>query len=525
MLDILHPLDSFILTVRKEVSLTWTLARSSRFEPPPGPVVVVVMDGIGLATPDEGNAVHLAHTPTLDLLFNTFPHIRLNAHGTAVGLPSDKDMGNSEVGHNALGAGRVFDQGAKLVNEAIQNRSIFTGEVWTEIMNRCSGGGALHLIVEYLDSLEGLLLSIHSPPDRVYRIASGGGRMRVTMDRYMADWEVVERGFNAHVHGEGRAFPSARAAIETYRKEDPEVIDQFLPSFVVADGDGPVGRIVDGDSVVFFNFRGDRAIEISMAFDNDNFTYFDRGKRPDVYYAGMMLYDGDLQIPRHFLVPPPSISRTMGEYLARNGMKQLASAETQKYGHVTYFWNGNRSGKFSEELETYIEIPSDRVPFEQRPWMKAAEVTDAFVEALRTERPHFARINYANGDMVGHTGVLSAARIAVEAVDLSLNRLLRAVKDLNGLALVTADHGNADEMFEKNSKTGEFRLDDQGRRRPKTSHTLSPVPLILYQPEGHAGAGLNFNNTVREPGLANVAATAFSLMGLEPPEDYEPSLI
>ena len=201
-----------------------------------------------------------------------------------------------------------------------------------------------------------------------------------------------------------------------------------------------------------FNFRGDRAIEISRAFDDDAFDKFDRVRRPDVLYAGMMEYDGDLHIPKHYLVSPPAIERPMGEILAAAHVPQLAISETQKYGHVTYFWNGNRSGMFDDGTETYIEIPSDRVPFEQRPWMKAAEITDRLIAELRTGKHRFARVNYANGDMVGHTGAFDATVLAVEAVDLQLARLAKAVEELQGILVVTADHGNADEMFQRDKK-------------------------------------------------------------------------
>lgn len=546
------------------------LMTSPLFPRPSGPLVLVVMDGIGVAPDGPGNAVAQAHTPTLDRLFKASSHLLLKAHGTAVGLPSDKDMGNSEVGHNALGAGRVYDQGAKLVNEAIESGALFRGKTWSDIISAASKGGALHLIgllsdgnvhshiqqlfalireaarsgverlflhplldgrdvpetsaLVYMDQAEELLASLHSPPKRIFRIASGGGRMVVTMDRYGADWTIVERGWKAHVLGQGRAFPSARQAIETLRKEQEGVIDQFLPAFVVHDESGPIGTIQDGDAVVFFNFRGDRAIEISKAFEDESFDKFQRQRWPRVFYAGMMLYDGDLQIPKRYLVPPPHISETMGEYLASSGFRQLACAETQKFGHVTYFWNGNRSGKFSEELETYIEVPSDRVPFEQRPWMKAAEVTDAFINELKARPYDFARLNYANGDMVGHTGVLDAARLAVESVDLCLHRILKAVFELDGLVLVTADHGNADEMYELDPKTRRPILDENGELRPKTSHTLSPVPLILVSPKS-SRPGISFDRHGSMPGLANVASTALELMGLRPPDAFLPSLL
>ena len=547
----------------------FTLRKLRGFSPRPGPVMICVMDGVGLGKDNEGNAVRLARTPTLDHLLATCPNLSLRAHGTAVGLPSDGDMGNSEVGHNALGSGRVFDQGSKLVGQAIETGALFQGEVWKSFVGQVvANDKALHFIgllsdgnvhshidqlfalirradeqgvktcfvhalldgrdvpeksaLLYVEPLEKLLQSISSRPDRDYRIASGGGRMLVTMDRYNANWGVVKRGWEAHVHGNGRRFASALAAIETYRAEQPTLIDQNMPEFVIEADGKPIGAMQDGDAVVFFNFRGDRGIEISRAFDDDTFTEFDRGARPDVLYAGMMQYDGDLMIPKRFLVEPPSIERTMGEYLAKNGVRQLAISETQKYGHVTYFWNGNRGGKFDEDLETYICVPSDLRPFDERPWMKAAEITDQFIDELRTGRYGHLRLNFANGDMVGHTGVLQAAIQAVEAVDLCLHRLLAATEQAKGVLLVTADHGNADEMYEVDKKTGAPKVGKDGRLAAKTAHTLNPVPFAIYDP--------GFNGEyelagVQGAGLSNVAATALSLMGYEPPEDYDPALI
>jgi len=574
--------------------MDWSLRAQADALVRPGPLLVVVMDGMGIGSGDEADAVACAHTPTLDWLRANCPWVPLKAHGTAVGLPSDADMGNSEVGHNALGAGRVFDQGAKLVDRAIATGALFEGETWKDLISSCrERSGALHLIgllsdgnvhshqkqlhalidraaadgisrlfvhplldgrdvpetsaLTYIDRLEEHLSRYQRSEGRVYRIASGGGRMVTTMDRYEADWTIVERGWNAHVHGQARAFPSARAAIETFREEEEGVIDQFLPAFVVEEAGQPVGRIADGDGVVFFNFRGDRAIEISRAFEQDDFPYFERGPRPDVFYAGMMEYDGDWHIPSRYLVEPPAIERTMGEYLARNRIRQFACSETQKFGHVTYFWNGNRTGAFDEEVEEYLEIPSDRVPFQERPWMKAAEITDATLERLREKGFRFGRINYANGDMVGHTGDRRAAILAVETVDLCLGRLLEGVRRAEGIALVTADHGNADEMYQRD-KTGGFKTDaETGRIEPLTSHSLNPVPLILYDPVGlkpstrpPAGIGRHLAGPPTEgrgpqpqrlelppggAGLANIAATALDLMGLWAPDDYEPSLL
>src|SRR5215467_6811422 len=490
---------------------------------PRGPVVLVVMDGVGRGSGDESDAVAIAATPTLDRLWVPGVRAELRAHGKAVGLPSDDDMGNSEVGHNALGAGKVYAQGALLVGRAIKSGKLFDGSVWRGVVERGAKGGAIHFLgllsdgnvhshldhleallaaaakagckklyvhallggrdvpptsaLEYVDRTERYLASLHSSGVDA-RIVSGGGRMQITMDRYEADWGMVERGWHTHVLADARPFASATEAVNTLRGEHPGVIDQDLPPFVVS----PATPISDGDAVVMFNFRGDRAIEISRAFDDDSFDKFDRVRRPDVVYAGMMEYDGDLHVPKHYLVTPPAIERPMGEILAAAHVPQLAISETQKFGHVTYLWNGNRSGMFDQGTETYIEIPSDRVPFEQRPWMKAAEITDRLVAELRTGKHAFARVNYANGDMVGHTGSFDATVIAVETVDLQLARLARAVEELQGILVVTADHGNADEMFMRDKKGQVLRDKKTGQPVIKTSHSLNAVPFVIHDP-------------------------------------------
>lgn len=531
-----------------------------------GPLVLAILDGVGIGAGDEGDAVKLARTPTLDRLWVPGARAQLRAHGTAVGLPSDDDMGNSEVGHNALGAGVVHAQGALLVGRAIASGALFEGATWRALVERCRkhqstlhfigllSDGNVHSHVDHLEALLGAAaragvqkLSVHAlldgrdvPPtsaltyvDRLEtflaglraggvdaRIASGGGRMVTTMDRYEADWRIVERGWRAHVLGDARRFASTRQAVETFRDEAPGIIDQDLPPFVI-DGAAPMA---DGDAVVMFNFRGDRAIEISRAFEEDDFAPFDRVRRPDVLYAGMMEYDGDLHIPRRYLVTPPLIERTMGELLARTGVPQLAISETQKYGHVTYFWNGNRSGMFDDASETYVEIPSDRVPFDQRPWMKAAEITDRLVDELRTGKHRLARVNYANGDMVGHTGSFDAAVVAVETVDLQLARLVRAVDQLGGILVVTADHGNADEMYQK-KKDGSVDRDKQtGVPVAKTSHTLNPVPFMIHDPARGDRYEIDPERAA-SAGIANVTATCLELLGFEAPSELAPSIV
>ena len=532
----------------------------------PGPVVVIVLDGYGLPKSDVGSAIAAARKPNLDRLFAGYPNIRLRAHGTAVGMPSDDDMGNSEVGHNAIGAGQVYAQGAALVAGAIADGSIWQGEAWQQVVAGARAGrGVIHFIGlfsdgnvhSHIDHLKAMVaraksdgvktVRIHalldgrdvpeaSALDYVVpfeaflreisvdgfdaRIASGGGRQYITMDRYDANWPMVERGWRTHVLGEGPQFANATAAVNGLRERNPGTIDQDLPEFVIADNGQAIGTIQDGDSVVFYNFRGDRAIEITRAFVEAEFKEFDRVRYPKVTYAGMLQYDGDLQLPKRFLVAPPAIKDTSGEWFSRMGLAQYACSETQKFGHVTYFWNGNRSGKF--DGETWEEVPSDVVPFEQRPWMKAAEIADAMIGALQSGRYRVLRCNFANGDMVGHTGNFEAARIAVEAVDLSLGRLLKAVDSAGGVALITADHGNADEMFELDKKSGQPSLNKDGSFKAKTAHTLNPVPLILYDNVSGGRLGLRQTETA---GLSNIAATVANLLGFERHPAWDDSLL
>lgn len=534
-----------------------TLLPLDNFKEIKGPVVAVVLDGIGFGREDGSDGVRVSHTPTLDMLFREQLFTTLKAHGTAVGLPSEDDMGNSEVGHNALGAGRIFSQGAKLVSNAIETGAIFKGKSWSVIEQRCQAGGTLHLIGlvsdgnvhSHIDHLYAILthcqatgikrVRIHGlldgrdvgatsaldyfEPLEKYcrqlqdsgcdcRIGSGGGRMLTTMDRYEADWSIVERGWHTHVLGLGRMFSSASEAIATYYREDPQITDQYMDPFVIGEDGHPVGTIEDGDCVVFFNFRGDRAIEISKAFEENDFKPFDRQRLPEVFYAGMMEYDGDAKIPDNYLVEPPAIDHTLGEYLCATNVRSYAISETQKYGHVTYFWNGNKSGYIDAALEKYVEIESDKIAFDLKPWMKAVDTTDKIVEAIGSGTYDFLRINYANGDMVGHTGSEPAIRIAVETVDLCLARLLAAVAKAEGICLITADHGNADCMWtEKN-----------GDRSPMVAHTLNPVPFII---KDYSGRNRFRMTAVEDPGLANVAATICVLLGLQPPADYEPALV
>ena len=545
-----------------------------------GPVVLVIMDGVGYGKYKEGDAVADSKMYNFTAIKAKSPNTKLKAHGKAVGLPSDDDMGNSEVGHNAMGCGRVFNQGAALVSKSIEKGALFQGAAWKEVTAGVKNGPAvkghiptLHFIglfsdgnvhshldhlkamiveakkegvkrvrihvlfdgrdvgetsaLEYIDPFEAFLKE-QSGEGFDAKIGSGGGRMWITMDRYGADWSMVDRGWQTHVLGTVRQFGSAREAVETYRKEIPGIIDQDLKEFVVAEKgpDGkpaPIGTIEDGDSVVYFNFRGDRALEITEAFEESKFDKFDRKRRPKVCYAGMMEYDGDLHVPKRYLVEPPSIDRTMGEYLAASGIRTLAISETQKFGHVTYFFNGNRTGKFDDKLENYVEIKSDLVPFEQRPWMKCAEITDQVIKAIASGKYDFIRLNYPNGDMVGHTGIYQAVVCSMEGMDIQLGRLVKAVDAAGAVMLITADHGNSDDMFEHDKKTGAVLLKSDGTPKAKTSHSLNPVPCVVYDPEWKG----EYQNEPKENclneglGISSIAATCIQLLGLVPPEDYD----
>ena len=519
------------------------------------PIVLVIMDGVGKGDGGPGDAVAQAKTPNLDKLMATCPMTWLKAHGTAVGLPTDDDMGNSEVGHNALGCGQIYSQGAKLVQESIESGSLFASKTWNMLTDNClKNGKALHFLgllsdgnvhsnishliamlrkarelglrkvychilldgrdvpatsaLDYVDQLEKVLAEL-SDAEHEYKIASGGGRMVITMDRYEANWSMVEKGWHTHVLADARQFESAAQAIETYRAENPGMIDQDLLPFVVAHDGKPVAKIENGDSVILFNFRGDRAQEISLAFDRKDFDKFDRGDYTGVLFAGMLEYDGDLKIPTNYLVEPPVIKNTLTEVLCKAGVHEYALSETQKYGHVTYFWNGNRSGKVDESLETYEEIPSDVIPFEQAPAMKSVEITDHMIAAMASHKFEFLRCNYPNGDMVGHTGVIPAVITAMECVDTGVGRILEAADKYGYTVLVTADHGNADQMTETK----------KGKTSIRTAHSLNPVPFIIYDKDNKW--------TIQDGkfGLANVAPTIVKMMGLEAPDCWQPSMI
>ena len=514
-------------------------------------VALVIMDGVGISQNTNGNALINANTPNLDNLMKNYPNCLIHAHGTYVGLPSDTDMGNSEVGHNAMGCGQIYSQGAKLVNEALESKELFEGNTWKKLIDYCknntlhfigllSDGGVhsninhliimleqakkegikrvrIHILLDgrdvektsalkYVDILETKIKELNDETFDVM-IASGGGRMTTTMDRYGSNWSMVEKGWHTHVLGDARYFSSAHEAIETYRNETPGIIDQDLDSFVITKNDIPVGTIDDNDSVIFFNFRGDRALEISKAFDEENFDKFDRVRYPKVMYAGMLEYDAEAHIPKNYLAEPPKIKYTLTEELCKYNIKEYAISETQKFGHVTYFWNGNRQDKFNEELEDYDIVDSDVISFDKKPNMKAYEITDKFIEAIKSNKYDFLRINFPNGDMVGHTGNYDATVNAMQAVDECIGKIMKAVDDENITLVIVADHGNCEEM-----------LDD--KNEAKTSHTINPVPFIIY---GKQARNIKIKNG--DFGLANLASSICTLLNVLPNEHWMESII
>lgn len=513
-------------------------------------VILVIMDGVGISEKKDGNAYLNANTPNLDYLMRTYPNILINASGKYVGL-LENDAGNSEVGHNALGCGQIYSQGGKLVDEAIKDESIFLTKTWYNAINYCKNN-TLHFIgllsdgnvhsninhllamikkakldgvkrvrihilldgrdtdiksaLKYVNELQSLLDELN---DSTFdgKIASGGGRMKITMDRYNSNWEMVKLGWYTHVLGIANGFKKTTAAINfSYEKG---ITDQYIEPFVIVDENNePIGKIKDFDSVIFFNYRGDRAIEISECFDNKNFDKFDLVYRPNVYYAGMLQYDTDLKIPKNYLLEPPIIKNTLTEELVKNNIYEYAISETQKYGHVTYFWNGNRQQKFNENLEDYELVLSDKVPFDQKPRMKSDEITSLLINAIKKDKYDFLRINYPNGDMVGHTGNYLKTIEAMEAVDENIGKIFNYIKDKEEyILIITADHGNAEEMLQANDK-------------PKTAHTTNKVPFILC---GKKAFEYEFKNG--DFGLANVASTIVDLLDVKSNDNWLESMI
>jgi len=518
-----------------------------------GPVVLAILDGVGLAPDGPGNAVSRARTPFMGKAAREYLHLGLDASGEAVGLVPEQ-MGNSEVGHNAMGSGQKIKHGMARINEAFDTGEIFDTEAWRGAVWRGVSGGTLHFsgifsdggVHSHIGHLEQMIarayadgvrkMRVHAVFDgrdvspqaeprfirrfeefaknfagADIRIASGGGRMVCIADRYESDWGVVERGFKMMVEGEANFyFKDAEEAVMMLRRISPGVQDQNLAPFVIVDEkDEPVGKIKRGDALIYFDFRADRAIEIAQAFTYWDFPYFNRGSyRPDeVYFVGLTEYNSDTHVPEHRLVEPVEIKRPLNKFLGERGISQLACSETVKFGHITYYFNGNSYEKVA--AEEFVEIQSYNDSFETRPWMRSAEITDEVISRMKDFR--FVRLNYPGGDMVGHTADMPATVMAMEAIDLSLKRLGEEVDKLGGVLIIVADHGNAEEL-----------LDREGEK--KTSHTTNQVPCIIY--DNSKNRGKYQLARVKRPGLTNLAATIAVMLGQNDyPSEWDESLI
>ncbi len=500
------------------------------------PVLLIVMDGWGINPRKDGNATALADTPNLDRLGSIYPSTRLVASGFAVGLP-DGQMGNSEVGHLTLGSGRVIFQELTRINKSIEDGDFYEHPALnTMLLNVKERGGALHLmgllsdggVHSHIRHLYAILeaagkagverVFVHAfldgrdtPPEsgRGYvenllkkMKETGVGRIATISGRYYAmdrdrRWDRIKRVYDAMVLGAGKREEDPVAAVENaYRRRQT---DEFIEPIIITSNGRPTATVCDGDSIIFFNFRADRARELTRAFIEDDFPGFDRKKRPrPLNFLTMTEYDASFNVP--VLFPPQELRNILGEVLCKNGVRQFRVAETEKYAHVTFFFNGGEEKPFEGEERLLIPSARDVATYDQRPEMKASEIADAAVERLEEGGFGFMLVNFANGDMVGHTGVLDAAIKACEAVDASVGRVVDAALKEGWAVIITSDHGNAEQMTDY--ETGE----------PYTAHTTNPVPFILVD-EGSMG------REIRQGGLSDVAPTVLKVMGLGIPVD------
>jgi 2,3-bisphosphoglycerate-independent phosphoglycerate mutase len=504
------------------------------------PVLLVVLDGWGIRKEREANAIALAGTPNMDALAREFPTTAIETSGLAVGLPEGQ-MGNSEVGHTNLGAGRIVYQDLVRINRAVEDGSFFSNDALLMACRRAKeGGGALHLMglvsdggvhshVEHLHACLELARREGVPRAFVHAFMDGRdtppksglgylaavekrlaerryGKVATVTGRYYAmdrdkRWDRVALAHAALVAGDGHRAPSGVAAMEAaYARGET---DEFVKPTVVMDGTGaPVGSVRDGDAVVFFNFRADRAREITRAFTDPGFKEFERKAVPRLAaWVCMTEYDKTFGLPLAF--PPTDLTEIFPEIVSHAGLNQLRCAETEKYAHVTFFFNGGRETVFPHEDRILVPSPRDVKTYDHKPEMSAREVTDKLTEAIGTGRYGFVLVNYANPDMVGHTGLLDAAMKAVKVVDECVGRLWQAAQKQGMAMLVTADHGNCEMMTDP--QTGE----------PHTAHTLNPVPFILADPD-FKGAKLRATGV-----LADVAPTALQVMGLPQPREMK----
>jgi 2,3-bisphosphoglycerate-independent phosphoglycerate mutase len=473
-------------------------------------VALVVLDGWGLAPPGPGNAVELADTPVFDRLWSEYPHATLDASGEAVGLPPGQ-MGNSEVGHLTIGSGRVIDQDLQRVDRAIRTGAFYENEAlvaafrrarerggWAHLLGLVSKGG-VHSHVDHLRALvelarregmgertavhaftDGRDVSPHAAAGDLRELVGEGVRLATVVGRYYAmdrdrRWERTDRALAAILHGEGREVVDPVAAVE--ESYAAGVTDEFLEPLVL-----PVRRLQREDAAIFFNFRPDRARQLSQRLLEHGYDL-----------TTMTRYREDFGCPVAF--GEQDVADTIAEVVAAHGLRQLHVAETEKYAHVTYFLNGGREREWGGEVRVLVPSPKEVATYDLKPEMSAPEVADRFVEEVSTGSYAFAIVNFANPDMVGHTGVIPAVVRAVETVDACLGRVVAAVEARGGVSVVCADHGNAEQLLEADGVS------------PHTAHTTNPVPLIVTSREVRVRAG----------GLSDLAPTCLALLGLEPP--------
>ena len=500
------------------------------------PVVLMILDGYGLNERKDHNAVAEANTPVMDSLMKDCPFVKGNASGMAVGLPEGQ-MGNSEVGHLNMGAGRIVYQELTRITKEIQDGTFFENPALLDAVNNCKkNNSSLHLyglvsdggVHSHNTHIYGLLelakrnglekVYVHcfldgrdTPPasgkDYVEQLEEkmkeiGTGKVASVMGRYYAmdrdnNYDRVEYAYKALTKGEGLTAESASAGIQA--SYDRQETDEFVKPTVILENGAPVATIQDGDSIIFFNFRPDRAREITRAFCNDEFTGFEREKKLDVVYVCFTEYDPTIP-NKEVAFHKVEVTNTFGEWLAANGLKQARIAETEKYAHVTFFFNGGVEEPNEGEERILVNSPKDVPTYDLKPQMSAYEVCDRLVESIESGKYDVIIINFANPDMVGHTGVESAAVKAVEAVDECVGRAVKAIRDVDGVMFICADHGNAEQLVDY--ETG----------APFTAHTTNPVPFILVNYD--EGWGL------REGGcLADIVPTLIQIMGMQQPKE------
>lgn len=507
-------------------------------------VGLVILDGVGYSPRVMGNAVRLAKMKNFNKLIKENSCL-IKAHGTSVGLPSNSMQGNSEVGHNAIGAGKVIEQGLSLINKEFKSGKIFKSETWKnfiengkksavhfigllsdselhgnithlkKLVTQCNKEGIENIYIHAL--LDGRDVEPHSGVkyyqnvvkflekfNKNYKIVDFGGRSQIVMDRYEANIDWVKKGYNLYINREGNLTNNPVKTIKEFYETNPTLTDQDIPPYIIT----KAGKIKNGDSVMLYNYRGDRAIEFSQLFDNFKYVSEASKKINKCYFVGMMQYDEVLKIPKNYLVGAPDIDFTLTHYLIENNIKQFSISESQKFGHVTYYFNGNRKDKISEELEIWKEIESDKnIQFNLKPKMKAKEIAKEFCNALSNNDYKFLKVNLTNGDMVGHTGDLKATITALKAVDKALGQIIKEAKRRNVVLLVTADHGNTETMIDENGK-------------PVTSHTCNPVHFCVVN-----NKNTKFKIKKGQFDLTNIANSVIKAMGKKPIKQFNESII